>query len=80
MAKVVFTKHALEKMALRNVTKAEVKALVTSESLVVTEGDPPREGEDPTEWRRGKVEGRPLKVLVTKTDPLRVVTVARPDE
>lgn len=80
MAKPILTKHVREQMAVRRVTEAEIVALLESEAVVVTEGKPPREGESPTEWRRGTVNGRPLKVLVTKTEPPRVVTVARPDE
>lgn len=78
MAKPIFTKHAREKMAQRGITKREVRTLLRSDAVTVSPGRPDPRGE--TEWWRGTVGGRRLKVLVTRADPQVVVTAAAVDE
>lgn len=79
LARPRFRAHARDAMKLRKITYREVKTLLRSQSVVSSPAMDGANGEA-REWVRGQVEGRRLKVLVTKTDPQWVVTVASPDE
>lgn len=76
--KFAYSLHARKQMVVRGITEAEVAAVVQAPEFM--SAGRPTPGLPPTKVLRRTVGGRRLKVVVAETDPLKVITVASPDE
>lgn len=65
-------------MAARRIREEEVEAVISEPEFVTPGKGTPEKGPSKVLWKT--VAGRRLKVVVSDTDPPRVITVAVPEE
>jgi hypothetical protein len=72
--KIEYSRHAESQMFARKITKDEVEAVITDADITTPGKKTPEKGQ--TKILRKTVEGRRLKVVITDSDPPKVITVA----
>lgn len=75
---IEFSAHARRQMAARGISDEEVRIVMREPDVISPGRSTP--GMAPSNVLRKRVAGRRLKVIVTDTDPPKVITVAAPDE